>query len=187
MLFMLAGCHNNLPKVSELHEITDTAEVRNIVEKMDQYNIDSAVTYAEAILVAETDFLNTLKTIDHESNQNNFNAFEKMLLKHKTSMYNLYLEYAHGLEIAYLDAVKKAESAQAKTGTGREDFFYIVYNQQLQQNLLSFSETYIKKYSMTLHQLRLFRKNYCNCSISREAKYCKDGRSIFSYGDYWMK
>lgn len=130
----------------------------------------------KAIVIAEKDLISSIQEFDREFGENNYTRLRKVLKKHKTTPYNLYLELVNIYQKSYAESVQMAINAGLKERK-YTDFIAKVEDKYISQFQL--------KYGIDDGLYRCFKNNYCSCYTDNSDQYCSDGQPIFPNGEFW--
>ena len=196
-ILLLAGCNNSDNSNSLSDEIRETKNESKtkvqlladsiLTSKQDSLNkIEEAKENEKQRLAskfAEKDFFSNLKEIDRDFGENNFSKFTKILNRHKTSVYILYLELSEIKRQAYL----KAKTCCTEIRSNGVERTLHNYFDVLKKEIEYGENNFMIKYNLDNRLLQCFKNNYSSCYGDNSEKYCFDKKSILPNAEFWNK
>lgn len=161
-------------KDKEKRELDSIAKI-----SISQPKLDTA--YLNLVTYVNKAFLKSIKDFDKDSGEDNFSRLNKILKKHKTTIYALYLELSEMKKNAV--SVARANGMEIRAnGTERvlNNYFSILKNEKRVGEI-----NFKRKYGFDNRLLQVFENNYCSCYTSTRDSYFSDGRCKLINGEFW--
>jgi hypothetical protein len=185
ILFFLLSCRDGIVKNSPEQDSTQAAfstvvSTKNETDKTTlAIKVDSA--QLELIQYVEKEFFRNLKDIDKDFGENNFAKFTTILKRHKTTVFDLYIELSEIKKEAV--SVARANGIEVKAN-GKErvlsNYYYL-----LEKEIATGKSSFQKKYGFDNRLLQCFENNYCFCYDRKRDVYCSGSDCKLINGEFW--
>ena len=196
IILILTACNNSDNSISSTDEVSQTKKNKTkeqlIADSISDLKQDSLNKIAEAkereklklaAKFAEKDFFSSLKGVDRDFGENNFSKISKVLTRHKTTIYDLYLELSEMKKQAYSKAKACCTERRANGGERILHNYYDV----LKREIADGENRFMTKYDFDNRLLLCFENNYCSCLGDNSDKYCSGRQSILPNAEFWNK
>ena len=185
--FLLLSCgQNSTNNVNQqdksnttTYDTTKIADTKKIEPQTAEPKVDTA--YLNLVKFVDKEFSQNLKDIDKDFGENNFSRFTKILKKHKTTVYDLYLE----LSEIKKNAVSVARANGVEIRADGKERILNTYYYYLKKEITSGKNNFQSKYGFDNRLLQCFENNYCFCYEWKEAVYCNGGDCKLINGEFW--
>lgn len=185
--FLLLSCgQNSTDSVSQqdksqtqTYDTAKTADTKKLETQTAEPKVDTA--YLNLVKLVDKEFFQNLKDIDRDFGENNFSRFAKILKKHKTTVYDLYLE----LSEIKKNAVSVARANGVEIRANGKERILSNYYYYLEKEITAGKNNFQSKYGFDNRLLQCFENNYCFCYDRKEAAYCNGGDCKLINGEFW--